>query len=297
MKIKNMSPTNIYMIVTYLETKYNRDLTDEEHWLIEDFLSENYELYEYPTAEIASLVESKFLRKDGLGFEEALATVKEKEEEGYVSNLYDDGHFDGFLDAVKVIKDLMQYLDRTNLPVYQNFINSMQEINGVYKNLHWGIRKREGIDRVEQALNRKLTQEEHHLLWSDEYIGEEGLYYQPDVYKIIAKYNLEPRADGKSGKDFKNFMTNRINFLNLKLKTMADSLLYDLSRAIKIDKFEYVKDVENFFMSLIEKDARVPTDHQYDRLMNLAKVLIDIPVDVLIRHYESIMEDEPLKDR
>ena len=50
-------------------------------------------------------------------------------------------------------------------------------------------------------------------------------------------------------------------------------------------------------MDLIQKDARVPTDHQFDRLTNLAKVLVDIPKDVLIRHYESIMEDEPLKDR
>ena len=54
--------------------------------------------------------------------------------------------------------------------------------------------------------------------------------------------------------------------------------------------------MEAFFNDLIEKDARVPTDHQYWRLMNLAKVLTGIPEATLIRHYESIMEDEPIQD-
>ena len=332
MKRKDMSPSNIHMITTYLESKINRKLTPEEEAMIEKDLVNNYEIYEYPEAEIAELMEAKYNlspRGDDIGMtqEEAIDFVKRKEEEGYEANLYDDGHFDGFLDAVKVIKDLLKHLDRTNLPVYMNFISSMEEIDKIYNNLHRSINRKESIDRIEKALNRKLTEDEFWTIRKDPLV-EKGLYYGPDVLKVIHKYKLGYPADWYPDfiddpgmdvdgmlKELKELSEKKIETSELregtatpvlnqkinddvtKLVVKTESLIYKIGQELRKDNFETVPEVEKFFMGLIEKDARIPTDHQLDRLMNLAKVLVDIPQDVLIRHYESIMEDKPLKDR
>ena len=208
MKRKDMSPSNIHMITTYLESKINRTLTPEEEAMIEEDLLNNYEVYEYPEAEIAELMEAKYnLNPRGdemdMAKEEAIEFVQEKEEEGYETDLYDDGNFDGFLDAIEIVKDLLHCLTPSNVPVYKNFISSMEEIEKVYDNLHANINRRDNEDAVEKALNRKLTQEESSLIydelkkdWLKIQLEEGGPSQDEIVNMIIKKYGLAGKGEG-----------------------------------------------------------------------------------------------------
>lgn len=258
----DMAQPNIDMMITYLEVKLNRDLNLREAMQVENDLLHNYDEFEEPSDDIAKILIDKYNLKsakgDGFTKEEAIALVKEKEAEGYESNLYDDGHFDGFADAVNVLRDLLKYLDGTNVNKYIRFIEDLKDDKQVEYNLNAVIRRLELHAGIKWYETKPLTESEY-------------------------------KADGTDSNDSKDILTERIRRL---FSAIGEQL-----RLNSLDSFDYILDVQQFFMDLISKDARIPTKHQEWRLMNLAKVLTDIPEEVLIRHYESIMEDQPLKDR
>ena len=126
----DMGQYNIEMIMIYIETQLDRDLTFEESSKIEDDLLHNFDEFEEPTKDIAHLMiekhhldkrgdgfpfgekEERFVEEkedEGMAFEEALALVEEKEAEGYESDLYDDGFFDAIAHIQEVVEELKNY--------------------------------------------------------------------------------------------------------------------------------------------------------------------------------------------
>ena len=320
-KKTDMGQHNIEMIIIYIETQLDRDLTLEESSKIENDLLHNFDEFEYPTEEIANLMIEKHIldnrvdgffygdieeawvkdkEAEGIPFEEALDLVEKKQAEGYESDLYDDGFFDAIAHIVNIAEELKNYPG--TIDDYLSFIQYLEN-NFEIKEEEIEARPdlyQQGFYDVRGIM--KSLMEYFDMETVGAFIDFSNEVKQNNITRLL-KIRQKNSTGGAPNRiiEREKIKSDSRDILANAFKKLCDGVMSTAEVETFFGRsphgFSSIYEVEAFFNDLIEKDGRVPTDHQYWRLMNLAKVMTGIPEATLIRHYEAIMEDKPIADK